>query len=119
MLHYDVLVDKLKNELRATTKKLEDQEKQKEEEKHEEKSHRRMGEELKIEKKKLEIQKKSYEMRGEIALEERYKNVILAKLIITKFECTHIDWFHFWNQYEFETIRTELHPVSKFNCLKE
>ena len=115
MLHYDVLVDKLKNELRARTKKLEDQEKQKEEEK----SHIRMGEELKIEKKKLEIQKESYEMRGEIALEERYKNVILPKLIITKFQCTHIDWFHFWNQYEFETIRTELHPVSKFNYLKE
>ena len=36
VLHYDVLIDKLKNKLRATMKK-EDQEKQKEEEKHEEK----------------------------------------------------------------------------------
>ena len=54
-----------------------------------------MEEELEIEKKKLEIQKKSYE----IVREERYKNVKLAKLIITKFEGTHIDWFRFWNQY--------------------
>ena len=50
-----------------------------------------MEEELEIEKKKLEIQKKSYEMRGDIVLEERYKNVKLPKLIIAKFEGKHID----------------------------
>ena len=74
-----------------------------------------MEEELEIEKKKLEIQKKSYE----IVREERHKNVKLAKLIITKFEGTHIDWFRFWNQYESEIDRSELHPVSKFNYPKE
>ena len=35
VLRYDVLADKLKNELRASMKKEEDQQKQKEEEKHE------------------------------------------------------------------------------------
>ena len=92
VLRYDVLVDKLKNELRATMKKEEDQEKQREKERHEEKFRRRMEEELKIEKKKLEIQKKRYEMREEIVREERYKNVKLPKLIVTKFEDIHIDW---------------------------
>ena len=73
VLRYDVFVEKLKNELRATMKKEEDQEKQKEEEKHEEKCQRQMEEELKIEtKKKLRIQKKSYEMRGEIVRVVRY-----------------------------------------------
>ena len=62
----DVLVYKLRNEVRPTMKKEENLEKQKEEERHEEKFRRRMEEELKIEKIKLKIQKKSYEMRGEI-----------------------------------------------------
>ena len=58
-------------------------------------------------------------MRGETVLEEKYKNVKLPKLITTKFEVTHIDWFPFWNQYEPEFDRSELHPASKFNYLKE
>ena len=36
VLHYDVLVDKLKNEVRGTMKKEEDLEKQRDEEKYEE-----------------------------------------------------------------------------------
>ena len=78
-----------------------------------------MEEELEIKKKNLEIQKKSYEMRGEIVREEKYKNVKLPKLIITKFEGTHVDWLQFCNQHESEIDRSELHPVSKFNYLKE
>ena len=49
----------------------------------------------------------------------RYKNVKLPKLIVKKLEGTHIDWFRFWNQYETEIDRSELHPMSKFNYLKE
>ena len=71
-------------------KKEENQEKQKQSE-NEENFRRRMGRELKIQKKKLEIQKKSYEIRGETVIEERYKNVKLSKLIITKFDGTNID----------------------------
>ena len=97
VLRYDVLVDKLRNELKASIKKEEDQKKQKEEGKHEEKFRRRIEEELEIEKMKLEIRKKSYEIRGEVVHEDRYKNVKLPKLIITKFEGTQIDWFRFWN----------------------
>ena len=73
--------------IKVTMKKEENQEKQKQSE-NEENFRRRMGRELKIEKKKLEIQKKSYEIRGETVIEERYKNV---KLIITKFDGTNID----------------------------
>ena len=119
VLRYDVLVDKLKNELKASIKKEEDQKKQQEEGRHEEKFRRRIEEELEIEKMKLEIRKKSYEIRGEVVREDRYKNVKLPKLIITKFEGTQIDWFRFWNQYEAEIDRSELHPVSKLNYLKE
>ena len=59
------------------------------------------------------MQKKSCEMKGEVVREERYTNV---KLHI---QGTHIDWFRFWNPYESEIDRSELHPVSKFNYLKE
>ena len=55
VLRYDVLVDKLTNELRTTVKKEEDQEKQKEKENDEDKFKRWMKKELEIEKKKLEI----------------------------------------------------------------
>ena len=80
-----------------------------------------MEEELEIKKKKkLEIQKKGYEMREEkIVRAERSKIVKLPRLHITKFEGTHTNWFRFWNQYQAEIDRSELHPVSKFNYLKE
>ena len=55
---------------------------------------------MEIEQKKLEIQKKMYEIRGEIVHEERYKSVKLPKLTIKKFEGTDIYWFRFWTQYE-------------------
>ena len=115
VLCYDVLDDKLKNEFRATMKKEVDQQKEKEKEKHEEKFRGHIEEELEIEKKKLEIQKKSYKMRGEMVREVRYKNVKLPKLIITNFEGTYIGWFPFWNQYESEIDTSELHPMGKFN----
>ena len=81
VLRYDVLIDKLKNELRVIMKKEEDQEKQKEDEKHQENFRRRLEGELVIEKKKLEIEEKNFEIRREIVREERYKNVKLVKLI--------------------------------------
>ena len=45
-----------------------------------------MKEELEIEKKKLENQKKSNPMRGEIVREDRWKNVKLPKFLVVKFE---------------------------------
>ena len=99
--------------------KEKNQEKQKEEEKPEENFRRQMEKEFEMEKKKLEIQKKNFEIRGEILREERYKNVKLLKLIISKFVGPHIDWFRFWNQYETEIDMSRLYPVSKFSYLKE
>ena len=113
VLRYDVLVDKFTKELRTAMIEEEDQE-------NEEKFRRRMEEKLEIEKKKkLKTQKKSYEMTRETVPEKRHKNIKLTKFIITKFEGTHIDWFGFWDRYESEIDKLELHPVSKFNYLKE
>ena len=43
----------------------------------------------------------------------------MPKVITAKFEDAQTDWFRFWNHYETKTERSELHPVSKFNYLKE
>ena len=45
--------------------------------------------------------------------------VRLPKLLIMRFNGTHIDWFRIWNQFESETDRSELSAVSKFSLLKE
>ena len=37
--------------------------------------------------------------------------VKLPKLVITRFNGTHIDWFRFWNQFEREIERSELSAV--------
>ena len=113
VLRHDVLVDKFTKELRTTMIEEEDQE-------NEEKFRRRMEEKLEIEKKKkLKTQKKSYELTRETVPEKRYTNIKLTKFIITKFEGTHTDWFGFWDRCESEIDKLELHPVSKFNYLKE
>ena len=120
MMRYHEVIDRMQSCLEDLQKKKEAETRKKEDEKQEERFRRRMEEELEIEKKKLEIQKKGYEMREEkIVREERSKIVKLPRLHITKFEGTHIDWFRFWNQYQAEIDRSELHPVSKFNYLKE
>ena len=43
--------------------------------------------------------------------------VQFPKLLITRFNGTHINWFRFWNQFESEIDRSELSTVSKFSYL--
>ena len=50
---------------------------------------------------------------------EASTKVKLPKLIISKFQGTHIDWFRFWNQFEAEIDRVNIDAVAKFSYLKE
>ena len=43
----------------------------------------------------------------------------LPKLVISKFEGTHLDWMRFWNQFETEIDKANLTQVAKFSYLKE
>ena len=43
----------------------------------------------------------------------------LPKLVIPKFEGTHLDWMRFWNQLETEIEKANLTQVAKFSYLKE
>ena len=43
----------------------------------------------------------------------------IAKLKITKFEGTALDWFRFCNQFEFETEQVQISPISQLSFLKK
>ena len=51
--------------------------------------------------------------------EQESTKVKLPKLIISKFQGTHLDWYRFWNQFEAEIDRIKIDPVTKFSYLKE
>ena len=82
----------------------------------EERFKRRMEEELKIEEMKLEMKKKNEDK--DIIL-SRNIQVKIPKLVITKCEVTHLDWFRFLNQFETEIDKVEISALSKFSYLTE
>ena len=49
----------------------------------------------------------------------KFSKTKLPKLVITKFDGTHFDWFRFWNQFESQIDKCDLPQVSKFSYLKE
>ena len=51
--------------------------------------------------------------------EQESTKVKTPKLIISKFQGTHLDWYRFWNQFEAEIDRAKIDPVTKFVYLKE
>ena len=43
----------------------------------------------------------------------------LPKLVITRFQGTHLDWQRFWGQFEVEIDKPDIGQVAKFSYLKE
>ena len=74
-----------------------------------------MEEELKIKEMKLQMKKKNED---KDMIVNRSIQVKLPKLVITKFEGIHLDWFQFWNQFKTETDKVEISAISKFSYLK-
>ena len=72
--------------------------------------------ELKIEDTKLEMKKKN---ESQDIVVNGNTQVKLPKLVITKFEGTHLDWFRFWNQIDTKIDKVEIRAISKFSYLKE
>ena len=48
----------------------------------------------------------------------KFSKTKLPKLVVTKFDGTHFDWFRFWNQFESQIGKCDLPQVSKFSYLK-
>ena len=114
MERYQELVDRLKE--RNLRKKKEAEIRKKEDEMQEERFKETMEEELKIKEMKLEMKKKN---KDKDIIVNKNLQVKLPRLVITKFEDTHLDWFQFWNQFKKEIDKVEISGICKFSYLKE
>ena len=117
-------VDAIQEKMAALEEQALGEERQREEEIAELRRRRQFEEDIRFEEEKLRI-KREFERKME---EEREKSQLrkdqtskakLPKLIITKFQGTHIDWQRFWSQFEAEIDHAEIGQVAKFSYLKE
>ena len=67
---------------------------------------------------KMELHMKKKEEDKAMRLDFNVLKVKLPKLVITRFSCTLIDWFRFWNHFKSEIDRSEWPAVSKLSFLK-
>ena len=113
---YQELVDRLNGYLEELHEKKEAEIRKKEDDMQEERFKRRREKELNIEEIKLEMKKKNEE---KDMILNRNIQVKLPKLVTTKFEGTHLNWFWFWNQFETEIGKVEISAISTFSYLRE
>lgn len=80
----------------------------------------RHEDEMKFEEAKLQ-QKLQYEKKLDEGRTKQGQtgNTKLPKLVITKFNGTHTDWFRFWNQFETEIEKADIPKITKFSYMKE
>ena len=107
MARYDIPMGEIESKLR-TFKEMEKQNATEQEEK-------RM-ERVMIE---MQLYMKKKEEHKAISSDCNVLKVKLPKLVISRFDGTHIDWSRFWNQFESEIDRSELHVVSQFSLFNE
>ena len=69
----------------------------------------------KKEEREKEEKKKEYSLLNDC----KFPKTKLLKLVITKFDGTHFDWFRFWNQFESQIDKCDWPQVSKCSYLKE
>ena len=79
---------------------------------------RRYEKEMRLEEMRMEMRRKYVNSEEKKRASESNK-VKLPKLIISKFEGTALDWFHFWNQFETEIYKQDISSVTKFSYLNE
>ena len=70
-------------------------------------------------KKKEEKEKEEKKNKDKLLNDCKFSKTKLPKLVITKFDGTHFDWFRFWNQFESQIDKCDLPQASKFSYLKE
>ena len=85
---------------------------------------RRLEEERRILEMQMEVKKKEEgekeEKKKEYSLlnDCKFSKTKLPKLVITKFDGTHFDWFRFCNQFKSQIDKLDLPQVSKFLTLR-
>jgi hypothetical protein len=115
---FEEVVDEIKETITREHTKV----KNEEEEIEKEKRRLHFEEDLKFEETKLEM-KQEYEKKMEEARMKsatKGNNAKLPKLVITKFQGTHLDWQRFWGQFETAEIdKAEISQITKLSYLKE
>ena len=110
------------SELEKSVKRLNDGEqaetRSKVDQEQEEIFRRRYERRLRLEEMRMEMRRIYVDSEGKKSASESNK-VKLPKLVISKFEGTALDWFHFWNQFETKTDKQDISPVTKLSYLKE
>ena len=78
-------------------------------------------EELRLEEIRIKLQKHYNEESNQStgAKTENTSEAKLPKVVITRFNGSHLDWIRFWNQFEAEIDNANISPVTKFSYLKE
>ena len=72
--------------------------------------------EMQMEMKKKEEREKEENKKEYSLLDDwKFSKTKLSKLVITKFDSTHFDWFRFWNQFESQIGKFDLPQVSQFS----
>ncbi|XP_028418109.1 uncharacterized protein LOC114543229 [Dendronephthya gigantea] len=86
----------------------------------EEKRRKRYEEEMALEGAKLEMKRKFERGLEEVKMKSasQCNSAKLPKLVISKFQGTHLDWQRFWGQFEKEIDKAEISPITKL-YLKE
>ncbi len=121
---YEETVGEVQEKIAALKERALGEERQREEEIVELRRRRQLEEDIRLEEEKLKI-KREFDRRLEEEREklqlhkDRTPKAKLPKLIITKFQGTHIDWQRFWSQFEAEIDHAEIGQVAKFSYLKE
>ena len=118
---YDAQIEEIENRIITLKREKEADDAEQEERR----IQRRLEEKRRILEMQTEVKKKEErekeEKKKEYSLWNDYKfsKMKLPKLVITKFDGTHFDWFRFWNQFESQIDKCDLPEVSKFSYLKE
>ena len=114
---FEVAVEEIKERIVSEHTKV----KSEEEKIEQEKRRQQFEQELKFEETKLEMKQEYVKRLEETRTKSPTKgnNAKLPKLVITKFQGTHLDWQRFWGQFETEIDKAEISQVAKLSYLKE
>ena len=95
--------------------------KDKEREIEEEKRRKHYDEEMALEEANLEM-KRMFEKgleEAKMKTASQCNSAKLPKLVISKFQGTHLDWQRFWGQFKTEIDKADINPITKLSYLKE
>ena len=117
---YDAQIEEIENRIITLKREKEADDAEQEERR----IQRRLEEERRILEIQMEVKKKEEgekeEKKKEYSLlnDCKFSKTKLPKLVITKFDGTHFDWFRFWNQFKSQIDKLDLPQVSKFLTLR-